>query len=150
MSGPTSGCACFHGFCNGAAESSQSLWDDSSHGMITGQKSPPAKSEQRRTGAAQLALGDPRAGRGTPTRPAASTCFYLPVVRALVLQSLLQAHDSIAEKEMEPEPLPTQGETLTQWGGETVKIIRIEKAKDIPLVTATRSGLLIEGAPSWL
>lgn len=53
-----------------------------------------------------------------------------------VLQSLLQAHDSIAEKEMEPEPLPTQGETLTQWGGETVKIIRIEKAKDIPLVRA--------------
>ncbi|CAF99012.1 unnamed protein product, partial [Tetraodon nigroviridis] len=55
------------------------------------------------------------------------------------VQSLLQAHDSIAEKEMEPEPLPTQGETLTQWGGETVKIIRIEKAKDIPLVTAARS-----------
>lgn len=49
-------------------------------------------------------------------------------------QSLLQAHDSIAEKEMELEPPPTQGETLTQWGGETVKIIRIEKARDIPLV----------------
>lgn len=51
-----------------------------------------------------------------------------------MLQSLLLAHDSIAEREMQPEPLPTQGETLTQWGGETVKIIRIEKAKDIPLV----------------
>uniref|UniRef100_H3CU21 Protein PALS1 n=1 Tax=Tetraodon nigroviridis TaxID=99883 RepID=H3CU21_TETNG len=55
------------------------------------------------------------------------------------VQSLLQAHDSIAEKEMEPEPLPTQGETLTQWGGETVKIIRIEKAKDIPLGATVRN-----------
>lgn len=54
-----------------------------------------------------------------------------------VLQSLLLAHDSIAEREMQPESLPTQGETLTQWGGETVKIIRIEKAQDIPLVSAT-------------
>lgn len=69
-------------------------------------------------------------------------CLYqwnlikIPLVCVFVLQSLLQAHDSIAEKEMEPEPLPTQGETLTQWGGETVKIIRIEKAKDIPLVRA--------------
>lgn len=32
------------------------------------------------------------------------------------------------------EPLPAEGETLTQWGGETVKIVRIEKARDIPLV----------------
>uniref|UniRef100_A0A3B5K3U4 Protein PALS1 n=1 Tax=Takifugu rubripes TaxID=31033 RepID=A0A3B5K3U4_TAKRU len=57
----------------------------------------------------------------------------------LAMESLLQAHDSIAEKEMEPEPLPTQGETLTQWGGETVKIIRIEKAKDIPLGATVRN-----------
>lgn len=35
---------------------------------------------------------------------------------------------------MQPELLLTQGETLTQWGGETVKIARIEKAQDIPLV----------------
>lgn len=54
-----------------------------------------------------------------------------------VLQSLLLAHDSIAEREMQPEPLPAQGETLTQWGGETVKIVRIEKAQDIPLVRLT-------------
>lgn len=52
------------------------------------------------------------------------------------LQSLLQAHDSIAETEMQLEPTPAQGETLTQWGGETVKIVRIEKARDIPLVRA--------------
>lgn len=55
-------------------------------------------------------------------------------MRVCVLQSLLLAHDSIAEREMQPESLPTQGETLTQWGGETVKIVRIEKAQDIPLV----------------
>lgn len=54
-----------------------------------------------------------------------------------MLQSLLLAHDSIAEMEMQPEPLPVQGETLTQWGGETVKIVRIEKAQDIPLVRPT-------------
>lgn len=51
-----------------------------------------------------------------------------------VLQSLLLTHDNIAEKEMQPETLPAQGETLTQWGGETVKIVRIEKARDVPLV----------------
>ncbi|XP_053191379.1 protein PALS1 isoform X2 [Scomber japonicus] len=55
------------------------------------------------------------------------------------IQSLLLAHDSIAEIEMEPEPLPTQGETLTQWGGETVKIVRIEKAQDIPLGATVRN-----------
>lgn len=49
-------------------------------------------------------------------------------------QSLLLTHDSIAEMEMQLEPLPAEGEMLTQWGGETVKIVRIEKARDIPLV----------------
>lgn len=60
----------------------------------------------------------------------------------MCLQSLLQAHDSIAETEMQLEPTPTQGETLTQWGGETVKIVRIEKARDIPLVRAESKLLL--------
>uniref|UniRef100_A0A665TIK7 Protein PALS1 n=1 Tax=Echeneis naucrates TaxID=173247 RepID=A0A665TIK7_ECHNA len=55
------------------------------------------------------------------------------------IQSLLLAHDSIAESEMEPEPQPAQGETLTQWGGETVKIVRIEKARDIPLGATVRN-----------
>lgn len=36
---------------------------------------------------------------------------------------------------MQPEAVPTQGETLTQWRGETVKIVRIEKAQDIPLAS---------------
>lgn len=65
-------------------------------------------------------------------------CVHLCVnVCVCALQSLLLAHDSIAEREMQPEPLPAQGETLTQWGGETVKIVRIEKAQDIPLVRHT-------------
>lgn len=49
----------------------------------------------------------------------------------------MMAHDSVAEQEMQLEPLVSSvnaSETLTQWGGETVKIVRIEKAKDIPLV----------------
>lgn len=55
------------------------------------------------------------------------------------LQALLLAHDSIAEQEMQPEAVPTQGETLTQWGGETVKLVRIEKARDIPLGATVRN-----------
>lgn len=49
----------------------------------------------------------------------------------------MMAHDSVAEQEMQLEPLVPSvnaSETLTQWGGETVKIVRIEKAKDVPLV----------------
>lgn len=38
---------------------------------------------------------------------------------------------------MQPESEPVEGETLTQLGGETVKIIRIEKAQDVPLVSRT-------------
>uniref|UniRef100_A0A672I376 Protein PALS1 n=1 Tax=Salarias fasciatus TaxID=181472 RepID=A0A672I376_SALFA len=56
-----------------------------------------------------------------------------------VLQSLLLAHDSVAETEMQPESLPAEGETLTQWGGETVKIVRIEKAQDVPLGATVRN-----------
>ena len=55
------------------------------------------------------------------------------------VQSLLLSHDRIAEQEMQLEPPPTQGETLTQLGGETVKIVRIEKAQDIPLVRRTHT-----------
>lgn len=73
-----------------------------------------------------------------PTRTCSDPHLLSPVsdcvVCVFVFQSLLLAHDSIAEREMQPEPLPAQGETLTQWGGETVKIVRIEKAQDIPLV----------------
>ncbi|XP_038133913.1 MAGUK p55 subfamily member 5-A-like [Cyprinodon tularosa] len=55
------------------------------------------------------------------------------------LQSLLLAHDSVAEREMEPESQPLEGEMLTQWGGETVKIVRIEKAQDVPLGATVRN-----------
>uniref|UniRef100_A0A8D3AYQ4 Protein PALS1 n=1 Tax=Scophthalmus maximus TaxID=52904 RepID=A0A8D3AYQ4_SCOMX len=70
-----------------------------------------------------------------PSPPYPHTHQALP----LAMESLLLAHDSIAETEMQPEPLPAQGETLTQWGGETVKIVRIEKAQDIPLGATVRN-----------
>lgn len=55
---------------------------------------------------------------------------------------------------MQPEMLPAEGETLTQWGGETVKIVRIEKDRDIPLVgwTNTHSAFISLGLslfPVW-
>uniref|UniRef100_A0A8B9LHW4 Protein PALS1 n=1 Tax=Astyanax mexicanus TaxID=7994 RepID=A0A8B9LHW4_ASTMX len=74
------------------------------------------------------------------------------------LQALMEAHDCVAERELEPEF------SLAQYGGETVKLVRLEKARDIPLGAtvrnehdcvmvsrvvkggaADRSGLLIEG-----
>ncbi|XP_013869167.1 protein PALS1 [Austrofundulus limnaeus] len=55
------------------------------------------------------------------------------------MQSLLLTHDTIAETEMQPESEPVEGETLTQWGGETVKIVRIEKARDVPLGATVRN-----------
>uniref|UniRef100_A0A3P9J0Z4 Protein PALS1 n=1 Tax=Oryzias latipes TaxID=8090 RepID=A0A3P9J0Z4_ORYLA len=55
------------------------------------------------------------------------------------IQSLLLTHDSVAEREMQLEPLPVPGETLAQWGGETVKIVRIEKAPDVPLGATVRN-----------
>uniref|UniRef100_A0A665TUF1 Protein PALS1 n=1 Tax=Echeneis naucrates TaxID=173247 RepID=A0A665TUF1_ECHNA len=67
------------------------------------------------------------------------SAFQLSFNSLTLLGSLLLAHDSIAESEMEPEPQPAQGETLTQWGGETVKIVRIEKARDIPLGATVRN-----------
>uniref|UniRef100_A0A671KXA9 Protein PALS1 n=1 Tax=Sinocyclocheilus anshuiensis TaxID=1608454 RepID=A0A671KXA9_9TELE len=60
------------------------------------------------------------------------------------VQALMMAHDSVAEQEMQLEPLVpsvSQSETLTQWGGETVKIVRIEKAKDIPLGATVRNDM---------
>jgi hypothetical protein len=43
----------------------------------------------------------------------------------------MQAHDSVAEQELEPDP----EERLIQYLGETVKLVRLEKASDIPLVS---------------
>uniref|UniRef100_A0A3Q0RBK9 Protein PALS1 n=1 Tax=Amphilophus citrinellus TaxID=61819 RepID=A0A3Q0RBK9_AMPCI len=70
-----------------------------------------------------------------PSPPYPHTQQALP----LAMESLLLAHDSIAEREMQPETLPAEGETLTQWGGETVKIVRIEKARDVPLGATVRN-----------
>uniref|UniRef100_A0A1A8I302 Protein PALS1 n=3 Tax=Nothobranchius TaxID=28779 RepID=A0A1A8I302_NOTKU len=55
------------------------------------------------------------------------------------VQALLLAHDGIAEVELQPESELVEGETLTQWGGETVKIVRIEKAQDVPLGATVRN-----------
>lgn len=59
-------------------------------------------------------------------------------------QALMLAHDGIAEQEMQLEPASLQErqcESFTQWGGETVKIVRIEKAKDIPLGATIRNDM---------
>ncbi|XP_012693554.1 protein PALS1-like [Clupea harengus] len=59
-------------------------------------------------------------------------------------QALLLAHDGIAEQEMQFEPESFQEqpcENLAQWGGETVKIVRIEKARDIPLGATVRNDM---------
>ncbi|XP_077586983.1 protein PALS1-like [Stigmatopora nigra] len=55
------------------------------------------------------------------------------------VQSMLLAHDGIAEKEMEVEEVTSQTEMLTQMGGETVKIVHIEKARDVPLGATVRN-----------
>uniref|UniRef100_A0A671PTU0 Protein PALS1 n=1 Tax=Sinocyclocheilus anshuiensis TaxID=1608454 RepID=A0A671PTU0_9TELE len=64
--------------------------------------------------------------------------------QSLAQEALMMAHDSVAEQEMQLEPLVpsvNQSETLTQWGGETVKFVRIEKAKDIPLGATVRNDM---------
>lgn len=43
------------------------------------------------------------------------------------VQALMQAHDSVAVQEMAED-------SLAQYLGETVKLVRLEKARDIPLV----------------
>lgn len=43
------------------------------------------------------------------------------------LQALMQAHDSVAVQEMAEE-------SVTQYLGETVKLVRLEKTRDTPLV----------------
>ena len=48
-------------------------------------------------------------------------------------QALMQAHDDVAEQEIELE----SGEGVTQYLGETVKLVRLEKAQDMPLVSPT-------------
>uniref|UniRef100_A0A8C5MUN8 Protein PALS1 n=1 Tax=Leptobrachium leishanense TaxID=445787 RepID=A0A8C5MUN8_9ANUR len=61
------------------------------------------------------------------------------------VQALLLAHDKIAEQEMMPEPVSVSEEryveTIGQYGDEMVKIVRIEKARDIPLGATVRNEL---------
>ncbi|KAE8587796.1 hypothetical protein XENTR_v10022115 [Xenopus tropicalis] len=57
------------------------------------------------------------------------------------IQALLLAHDKVAEQEMMPEPASDDYfyENIGLYGDETVKIVRIEKARDIPLGATVRN-----------
>uniref|UniRef100_A0A8C3VME9 Protein PALS1 n=1 Tax=Catharus ustulatus TaxID=91951 RepID=A0A8C3VME9_CATUS len=59
----------------------------------------------------------------------------------LAQEALLLAHDKVAEQEMQPEPMTDEKiyENVGVYGGETVKIVRIEKARDIPLGATVRN-----------
>ncbi|XP_072218509.1 MAGUK p55 subfamily member 5b [Leuresthes tenuis] len=50
------------------------------------------------------------------------------------LQALMQAHDTVAEQEMAEE-------NVTQYLGETVKLVRLEKARDTPLGATVRNDM---------
>ncbi|KAG8011433.1 MAGUK p55 subfamily member 5-A [Nibea albiflora] len=51
------------------------------------------------------------------------------------LQALMQAHDGVAVQEMQAE------ENATQYLGETVKLVRLEKARDTPLGATVRNDM---------
>lgn len=53
--------------------------------------------------------------------------LFLYNICVFALQALMQAHDSVAVQEMAEE-------SVTQYLGETVKLVRLEKARDTPLV----------------
>ncbi|XP_040188816.1 MAGUK p55 subfamily member 5 isoform X1 [Rana temporaria] len=59
------------------------------------------------------------------------------------IQALLLAHDKVAEQEMMPESISEDAfyENIGQYGDEMVKLVRIEKAKDIPLGATVRNEL---------
>uniref|UniRef100_A0A8C3EXR5 Protein PALS1 n=1 Tax=Corvus moneduloides TaxID=1196302 RepID=A0A8C3EXR5_CORMO len=59
----------------------------------------------------------------------------------LAQEALLLAHDKVAEQEMQPEPMTDEKiyENVGVYAGETVKIVRIEKARDIPLGATVRN-----------
>ena len=69
--------------------------------------------------------------------------FLLFVLCVSLKQALLLAHDKVAEQEMQLEPITDERvyESIGHYGGETVKIVRIEKARDIPLVSGLMSDL---------
>lgn len=49
---------------------------------------------------------------------------------------------------MQPEPMTDEKiyENVGMYGGETVKIVRIEKARDIPLVSTGTPSLICKGS----
>ncbi|MEE6492103.1 hypothetical protein FKM82_016473 [Ascaphus truei] len=57
------------------------------------------------------------------------------------IQALFLAHDKVAEQEMMLEPATEEQvyENFGHYGGETVKIVRIEKSRDIPLGATVRN-----------
>ncbi|XP_076011263.1 MAGUK p55 subfamily member 5b [Genypterus blacodes] len=55
-------------------------------------------------------------------------------LRNLLTNPHLQAHDSVAMQEMELE-------NVTQYGGETVKLVRLEKTRDTPLGATVRNDM---------
>ncbi|TMS12673.1 MAGUK p55 subfamily member 5 [Larimichthys crocea] len=56
-------------------------------------------------------------------------------LRALLTNPHVQAHDSVAVQEMQAE------ENVTQYLGETVKLVRLEKARDTPLGATVRNDM---------
>ncbi|XP_061699773.1 protein PALS1 isoform X1 [Syngnathoides biaculeatus] len=86
--------------------------------------------------ALQLALEVRNLSQASQSKEGLELCSLLSDIH---IQCMLLAHDSIAEKEMELEQLNSQIETLTQWSGESVKIVHIEKARDIPLGATVRN-----------
>lgn len=52
---------------------------------------------------------------------------YVCLCVCFMWQALMQVHDSVAVQEMAEE-------NVTQYVGETVKLVRLEKARDTPLV----------------
>jgi len=62
-------------------------------------------------------------------KPFVYTCVHVLYVALCVFmwQALMQAHDTVAGQEMAEE-------NVTQYLGETVKLVRLDKARDTPLV----------------
>uniref|UniRef100_A0A8P4GBF0 Protein PALS1 n=1 Tax=Dicentrarchus labrax TaxID=13489 RepID=A0A8P4GBF0_DICLA len=61
-----------------------------------------------------------------------TVCLYVCLYVCLMWQALMQAHDSVAAQEMAEE-------NVTEYLGETVKLVRLEKARDTPLGATVRN-----------
>ncbi|XP_036406430.1 MAGUK p55 subfamily member 5-A-like [Megalops cyprinoides] len=55
------------------------------------------------------------------------------------LQALMETQDSGVEQQVYLEPLLRPGQSLVQHGGETVKLVHLEKARDVPLGATVRN-----------